>query len=132
MRGEPVHAHVRLDGVTAHEGPMSLLLLANVGTITGGVTAFPEATPDDGVLDVGIVTAKGALQWARVFGRVATSRPDRSPLATVAQAREVSVELDAPLPYELDGGERGTTRTIEAHVEPSAVTFCVPEPRGGA
>jgi YegS/Rv2252/BmrU family lipid kinase len=132
MRGEPVHAHVRLDGVTAHEGPMSLLLLANVGTITGGVTAFPEAAPDDGVLDVGIVTAKGALQWTRVFGRVATRRPDRSPLATVAQAREVSVELDAPLPYELDGGERGTTRTIEAHVEPSAVTFCVPEPRGGA
>jgi YegS/Rv2252/BmrU family lipid kinase len=132
MRGDPVQAHVRLDGVTAHEGPISMLLLANVGTITGGVTAFPDAAPDDGLLDVGIVTAKGALQWARVFGRVAARRPHRSPFATVAQAREVSVRLDAALPYELDGGERGTTRTLEAHVESSAVTFCVPDPGGDA
>ena len=37
--------------------------------IIGGIDAFPEAEPDDGVLELGVVRAEGAVQWARVFGR---------------------------------------------------------------
>ena len=43
-----------------------------------GVTAFEDAEPDDGVLDVGVVTASTPWQWARVAALMLAGRPTRS------------------------------------------------------
>ena len=103
---EPVPTRVRVDGADWFDGPATCVLLGNVGKITGGVPAFPDARTDDGRLDVGVSTAQGALQWARTFGRMVTGQARRSPFVHTARAAKVEVRLGAALPYELDGGAR--------------------------
>jgi YegS/Rv2252/BmrU family lipid kinase len=127
LRAGRVEMTVRVDGSTWFEGPASCLLVGNVGTVLGGLPAFPEAAPDDGVLEVGVVTADGVREWARVLGALASGRPDRSPLTRMTAGRDVEVRLDAKLPYELDGGDRKKTKHLTFGVEPSAITVCVPE-----
>lgn len=120
---------IQIDGETWFKGRASCLLLGNMGTLAGGLHAFPDARPDDGLLEVGVVTAEGAVQWARVLARLASGHADRSPLAHLARGREVSVKLDKKVTFELDGGARKATDRVEASVEPGAITICVPEVR---
>jgi YegS/Rv2252/BmrU family lipid kinase len=123
---------VSLDEKTWFEGKASCLLIGNVGTITGGVPVFNDASPSDGRLDVGVVTARNAFQWLTVFSRIAGGRPDRSPLVDITQAAKIAVEFDRKQAYELDGGTRARAKRLDVHVEAGALTVCVPGPNESA
>jgi diacylglycerol kinase (ATP) len=127
---EPVPTRIRVDGADWFDGPATCVLLGNVGKITGGVPAFPDARMDDGRLDVGVSTAQGALQWARTFGRMVTGQARRSPFVQTTRATKVEVRLGAALPYELDGGARDRTTRLTARAVPQAITVCVPPVHG--
>ena len=127
VRDEPVRTKIRVDGRKWFNGPATCVLFGNVGTITGGIRAFDDARPDDGYLDVGVATAEGALQWARTLGRAATGRSERSPFIEMTQGQEIDVKFAEPIVYELDGGERGSSKRLQAKVVPATLTFCVPE-----
>ena len=83
-----------------------------------------------GRLDVGVSTAKGPVEWARTLARMAAGESDKSPFVRITRARAIDARLDDPMTYELDGGERGTTRRLKAKVAPGAITICVPDPVG--
>jgi diacylglycerol kinase (ATP) len=117
---------IKVDGASWFTGRASCILLGNMGTLAGGLTAFPDASPDDGKLEVGVVTAEGALQWARLLGRLATGHADRSPLARMTRGRQVDIRFDRATAYELDGGARKAKRRLRAKIEPGALTVCVP------
>jgi YegS/Rv2252/BmrU family lipid kinase len=120
---------VNVDGECWFEGQASCVLLGNMGTLFGHLTVFPAAEPDDGKLEVGVVTAEGLLGWARILVRVATRHAERSSLARVTQGREVDVKFDTAIPYELDGSVRSAKRRLRVTVEPGALSVCVPETR---
>jgi YegS/Rv2252/BmrU family lipid kinase len=123
----PVRAvRVKVDGSPWFKGAASCVLVANVGTISGGIDAFPEADPDDGLLDVGVVTAKGVAQWIRVLTRMATGQGHRSPFTRITSGARVTVRLDRKLPYELDGGDRPSTKKLSIHVERRSILVAVP------
>jgi len=122
-----VRMRVKVDGAAWFQGKASCVLIGNVGTVSGGFTAFDDAEPDDGVLEVGVVTAKGAVQWSRVLARLAAGRLDKSPLTRTTSARTIDIKLDEKLPYELDGGARKATKKIAISVEHHAITVCVPD-----
>jgi diacylglycerol kinase (ATP) len=126
--GPLVPMKIEIDGVTWFDDQASCLLLGNVGTITGGIEAFDDARPDDGWLEVGVSTAQGPVQWARVIGRMATGRSEDSPFVRVTRARKISARFGRPLTYELDGGDRDPTTRIKGRVSPGALTVCVPDP----
>jgi len=121
---------VTVDGQKWFRGRAGCLLVGNVGTITGGIRAFPDARPDDGWLEVGVTTADTPLQWARTLGRMAVGRAEKSPLVQLTRGRKIKVKLARPTAYELDGGARGKVTRLSARVVPDAVTICVPA--GGA
>src|SRR2546421_2746915 len=106
---EAVPVEVRVDGNDWFDGRATCVLLGNVGKITGGVPAFPDARPDDGRLDVGVSTAHGALQWARTLGRMVTGQARRSPFVHTTRAAKGQGRLGAALPDELGGGGRDET-----------------------
>jgi diacylglycerol kinase (ATP) len=123
-------ATIEVDGELFFQGKVSCVLTANVGKILGGLEAFPQARPDDGRLELGIVTARGPVQWARTFGSLALGHPERSPFAKVTQGRKVRIRFDRKVRYELDGGARPASKKLRIKVHPRSVTVCVP-PGGG-
>jgi YegS/Rv2252/BmrU family lipid kinase len=120
-------ARVRVDGVTWFEGKAASVLVGNVGRIFGGIEVFPGAVPDDGRLDVGVVTAKGVTQWARALARTAVGQAERSPFVEVTTARKVRIDTDRKMAVELDGGDRPARTRVKIRVDPCSVTVCVPE-----
>ena len=117
---------IEVDGLAWFKGRASCVLLGSMGTLTGGMVAFPDASPTDGQLEVGVVTADSLVQWARVVGRLAIGSPERSPFTRTTRARTVDVRFKKPVLYELDGGDRSETKHLEARVEPGAVIVNVP------
>ena len=88
----------------------------------------PTRGPDDGMLELGVCTADGLVQWARTLARTAGGDPSRSPFVRATKAREVKVELDRKVLYELDGGDRKKVKSFKVKVEPGALQLCVPRP----
>ena len=128
MKEKRTKTKIRIDGHVWFDGPTSCVLVGNVGTITGGLQVFDNAKADDGRLDVGVVSADGPLQWARVLGRlIVRSDVDRSPFVDSTQAAKIDVQFDKKVPYEIDGGPRGKTNRLKIRVRPQAIIVCVPE-----
>jgi diacylglycerol kinase (ATP) len=130
ISGETFDAKVKIDGTRWYEGPASCILVGNIGELFGGIEVFADAEPDDGVLDVGLLTAEGPLQIARAAARTVTGDTHKSPFVRVTKARKLSVKLDRKVRYELDGGDRKKVRSFKVKVEPGAVTVCVPATGG--
>jgi diacylglycerol kinase (ATP) len=127
VRSQPVKMHIEVDGEPWFNGRASCLLLGNFGTITGNLTVFAAAEPDDGLLEIAAVTASNPIEWARVLVALAAGRADRSRLVRKGRGHGVEVQLARPMAYELDGGARKATKRLHATVEKGAVTVCVPE-----
>ncbi|MGZ4301148.1 MAG: diacylglycerol/lipid kinase family protein [Gaiellaceae bacterium] len=130
LRSKPFRADIEVDGANWYKGKASCILFGNVGKLVGGVEAFEDARPDDGKLELGIVTAEGLLEWGRMIARAAVGPVDKSPLAQTTKARAVKVKLNRKVLYELDGGDRTKVKTFKVKVEPGAVTVCVPKDGG--
>ncbi|MGZ4796516.1 MAG: diacylglycerol/lipid kinase family protein [Acidimicrobiia bacterium] len=117
---------VRVDGHRWFDGDASCVLVANVGRIAAGVEAFEHARPDDGRLDVGVITATTRWQWARLAAALLAGRQSRSKYVELTTARKVDVRLDRKARYELDGGDRPATKRLRVRVRPRAITICMP------
>jgi len=131
IRSNPVRMKVRVDGHTWFDDDASCVLIANVGSIGGGITAFEHASPDDGKLDIAVMTADGAWQWLRTLTRAAIGHAEKSPLVQMTQASRITVSTRKRLPYELDGGARSKTDQLRIRVVPHAVTIRVPSAPNG-
>jgi diacylglycerol kinase (ATP) len=127
LRSKPFEAKIKVDGVTWYRGKASCILFGNVGKLFGGVEAFEDARPDDGQIEVGVITADGLLEWGRMIARVTVGAPDSSPFAqTTKTKRSVKVKMSRKIRYELDGGDRTKVKSFKVDVEAGAVSICVP------
>ena len=126
LREETFAARIEVDGVEWFAGDVSCILLGNLGELFGGVEVFPDARPDDGMLELGIVEGAGVARWARVLARTAAQEPSRSPFVRVTKATAVKVRLDRKVRYELDGGDRSKVKSFKVRVEPRALRVRVP------
>jgi YegS/Rv2252/BmrU family lipid kinase len=131
IRSKSFRATIKVDGAAWYKGSASCILVGNIGALFGGVEVFEDARPDDGKLELGVVTADGVLEWSRLLARVAAGRASKSPFAQTTKARKVKVKFDRKVLYELDGGDRTEVRAFKIKVEPGAVLVCVPD-RDGA
>ena len=132
IREKPFRAKITVDGARWYDGEASCILLGNVGKLFGGVEAFEDAHPDDGVLELGVVSADGVR---RVGGHDRARRRGhggKSPHAFTTKAHSVRIKLDRKVPYEIDGGDRKKVRKLRIDVEPDAVEICVPAATDGS
>lgn len=126
LRVEPFKARIEVNGDLWYKGDASCILFGNVGALFGGMEAFESASPDDGLLEVGVTHAESVGQWARTVARTAISSAGQSPLVQATKAERIDVELDRKVLYELDGGEREEVRRLKVKVKPEALTVSVP------
>ena len=128
IRAEPFKAKIDINGELWYKGDASCVLLGNVGQLFGGIEAFDNAQPDDGLLEVGVTNAEGIGQWARTVARTAIGSTAKSPFVQVTKAKKIRIELDRKVAYELDGGERDPAKVFKVKIEPGAITVRVPHP----
>ncbi len=125
-RSKSFGAEIEVDGVSWFRGDATSVLIGNVGELIGHVEVFEESRPDDGMLEVGVVTADGYTDWMRTVARTVIADAEASPFVQATKARSVKVKLDRKVLYELDGGDRTKVKSFKVKVEPAAVTLCVP------
>ena len=129
VRSKSFGAEIEVDGVSWFRGDATSVLIGNVGELIGHVEVFEESRPDDGMLEVGVVTADGYTDWMRTVARTVIADAEASPFVQATKARSVKVKLDRKVLYELDGGDRTKVKSFKVKVEPAAVTLCVPGSR---
>jgi diacylglycerol kinase (ATP) len=117
---------ITVDDRAWYAGRAACVLVGNVGRILGGVEVFPDARCDDGVLDVGVLTASRLRDWLRVGARALLSRIDSSPFVHVTQANTVRIRLDRQQPWQVDGGDQPRTKKFDISVLPARQQICVP------
>jgi diacylglycerol kinase (ATP) len=121
-----VKAEVKVDGKPFFKGKISCIFVGNMGKGMGGIEVFSLAKPDDGILDLAVVTAKNPVDWARTLGRVGRGNVEKSPFVQVTHGKEFRFKFKRPFPFELDGGDRPAVKKMKIKIQPSSITFCVP------
>lgn len=126
LNASRVKAVVRVDGKRFFKGRLSCVLIGNVGKVIGGIKAFDGAQPDDGRLELGVVTAKNPVQWTRTLARMTTGKAEKSPYVHVTSGKVFTLTFSRRFRYELDGGDRPSVKKIRVEVCPGSITVCVP------
>ena len=121
---DPFTLTLRIDGgePTTHQAVMALV--GNVGTITRGMTLFPRAVPDDGVIDLLLANPSHVVSWAKLGTGLLTGMNVEG--LDFFRARSIEMTLDRPVPFELDGDTAGVTRHLAVRVEPGVLSVIAP------
>lgn len=121
---DPFTLTLRIDGgePTTHQAVMALV--GNVGTITRGMTLFPRAVPDDGVIDLLLANPSHVVSWAKLGTGLLTGMDVEG--LDFFRARSIEMTLDRPVPFELDGDTAGVTRHLAVRVEPGVLSVIAP------
>ncbi|MER7925969.1 diacylglycerol kinase family protein [Streptomyces sp. NPDC096057] len=143
LRTPRMRLTVRLDDAPVLHRTARMVLLANVGTVQGGLTLLPAARPDDGLLDLLILDPRGPGGWIRALGALMRGR-GRNPRATTAQTlppegagtkvvpvefftfRRAELIFAVPQSRELDGDPVTHGRRLTAEVSAGALTVLLP------
>ncbi len=126
MRAKPFDATIDVDGNRWFKGRATCVLVGNFGEVFGGVEIFEGSRADDGMLEVGVLTAEGPITLARTVARVAVGSTDKAPYAQTTRGRAMRIKMGKKVPYELDGGDRKKVTKLRVDVEPGAIEICVP------
>lgn len=122
---KPHRVEISVDGNRQTRRNAVLTVMGNVPSIGGGVELMPDADPADGRMEMVVGSPVGLSAWARTTAQVLTRiGADRS-LEQYAGV-EMVVQVDEPMPYELDGDPMGTGQLFEARVDPGALTIMAP------
>ncbi len=112
------------------------LIVGNCGSLQGGMTLLPDADPADGELDLLVLSADSIPGWAdtmrnlvwdnglRRLLKPSSGEEDQAKSSDSATHRRITaltVELDEPRVFEVDGDALGETSRVEIWVQPGAI-----------
>jgi diacylglycerol kinase family enzyme len=118
---------LRIDGGPPVRRLASDVVVGNVGTLQRNLRLLPDAVPDDGLLDVAVITAWGVGAWIGLVVDVLLLRRKTSRL-THLTCRELVVDSRRPRPWEIDGEVIGPTRQLRVSLRPGDLLVRVPGP----
>src|SRR3984885_9784489 len=117
----------RVDGGPPMRRLASDVVVGNVGTLQRNLRLLPDAVPDDGLLDVAVITAWGVGAWIGLVVDVLLLRRKTSRL-THLTCRELVVDTRRLRPWEVDGEVIGPTRQLRVSLRPGDLLVRVPGP----
>ncbi|MDP1878699.1 MAG: diacylglycerol kinase family protein [Actinomycetota bacterium] len=126
LGAKPVKATIDLEGRRFYKGPITCVLFGNMSEVLGGIEVFEGSSADDGMIEMGVVSAKSRTQWLRTLTRAAVGRVEGSPFVSTTRGTSMTVEFDQRVAYEVDGSEQKPTRKLKVKVMPKSTTLCVP------
>ena len=111
LKDRPLRVTIRIDDGEPMRRRARSVLIANVGRLQGGVRLLSEAEPDDGVLDVAVLTPRTLRNWA-ALGWGLIRRTNRVPSMEVFRGAKVEVISNRRQP-------RSTRRRPDRHRRPA-------------
>ncbi|UYM07593.1 diacylglycerol kinase family protein [Solicola gregarius] len=102
------------------------VVVGNVGQLQGGIPLLPDATIDDGKIDVVVIAPPRAWSWVRLVVRVLTRRRRTDEKLDRLTGRKVVVRAERPTPRQLDGDPIGEGTEFTAEVQPGVLLIRVP------
>ena len=135
--GKRMEATITVDGGEPAVSKMRTVLLANVGKLPAGIRLIPDASLDDGQLDVAAIDARGGIVgWSELFGTVVaqgagirepwilrvwkTSRIDHR------RGQRIDIRMSEPQKVQVDGESLGRATRLLARIQPEALILRVP------
>jgi len=123
---------VAKDDQPEHDEEGHTLLIANCGTLQGGVTLLPDADPTDGELDYLLLRATNlggwldtlkTMVWDNGLKRLVLSEGEVASSESAEQGRAVTLAatLAQPRAFEIDGEEIGETTAFSVTIQRAAI-----------
>jgi len=141
---KPVHLRYSIDGGPRRTTSAHSVLVGNCGLLPGGILLMPEARIDDGVLDIAALRPRGPFGWVKVWNTIAFENGvlRRNKLGqrlielgsknvrdvVYRTGRRLTLEVQDPEEFQLDGDEFGEIVAVTAWVEPGGLRVKVAAP----
>jgi YegS/Rv2252/BmrU family lipid kinase len=142
----PFRVAHRMDGGRTHRSRVSSVLIANLGYLPGNIELIPEASIDDGRLDVVRLQPRGFWGWLMVWRKVAWENRvlrksalgrqlidltggNKRREVVYSSGSTIDIVIDGgPEEFEIDGEERGQITAARFTIDPKALVVRVAEP----
>lgn len=137
MGAKRMRATVAVDGGEAVDSLMRTVIFANCGKLPGGFQLVPDASMDDGTLDVATIDARGGVVgWTELFGKVVAQGAGIKQMEVPASWRasridhvrgtSIEVRMEHPQRVQADGESLGKGSVVRGWVDPGALTVRIP------
>lgn len=123
-------AVVDVDGRRIRHKHVRTVVVGNVGALHGGLSLFPQARPDDGLLDVAVLAPRTALGWGSVAANLLRGR-GRTAAVQRRRGRHIVISARRPLRRESDGEPLADGRVLDIVVQPGALVLRLDPSRVG-
>ena len=137
------HVKVRysVDGGPQASATVNTVIVGNCGQLPGGIQLLPEAVIDDGIFDIVAFRPSGFVGWVQIYVKLVWEnrvlRRSTVGRRIISMSREVralrylrgsnlTLRLEHPEEFELDGDSFGEAIALKAHVDPLALHVMVP------
>ena len=128
VRDHPIRLRVQVDDGPEHTFYARTCLIANVGTLVGGLELLPESAPDDGTLEVLVFDPTTSVDYVRSsWGVLRGQGNEDDPARTVLRGRRVVVTTHRARPRQIDGDVIEDGHGFIVRVMPGALTVRVPQ-----
>jgi diacylglycerol kinase (ATP) len=128
LRRQGVQLQVVIDGGRPYRTRAQTVVVGNMGRLQGGVQLMQDAVPDDGLLDIAVVSSRGLVDLGRILSRVLTHREHTDHRFVTLQGAHIEVTLRRPQPRQVDGDLLDPSPLLAIEIEPGAVVVRVPRP----
>jgi diacylglycerol kinase (ATP) len=126
LPGKRQRMFISIDGQPAQSRTVHSVLFANCARLPGGITFIPNATIDDGYLDVVITSPRSILGWLWVAGKIIFRHRGPIPVITYHRVKRVDVRVSEATGTQLDGDTSGDVTSLSVRVIPGALMVRVP------
>lgn len=121
---------VALDGEPEQVRNIRSVLFANCGLVPGGIDFIPEAMIDDGMLDVVVMSPRGAIGWLAMYAKILFKHKGNLPIMTMYRAGRIVIKCPEPMPTQIDGDTSGLATKLTVRVEPRSLLIRVKGQQG--
>ena len=114
LRYPALKVEISLDGAPATSHRVRTVVIGNVGYLTAGIPLLPDATIDDGVLDVVLVSPRRFVSWVPLVWRVMSKGKRTDEALDRMTGRKVSIRAAHDTPRQVDGDPVGAGKELHA------------------